>query len=462
MTLGCPDTCSGYENFRCICPDGCSGYDSFTLYRDSCHVNTTARHSLEYVTFVLAIFVFLMSTYLMFRNAGIREDKFAWVHQIQRRLTKHEGIETDSTPDDARLSQMYDSSSDDVRRSGRSGPDTGFSGNTSHSGHLARRLRMNINAQHLLSFWLLVFIKVFAICVIIAESALLFGTSSSWEIPGPKRNFLSFLYATATSSLVMSGHIVLYKWYGSLPNIRHYGKLFGINTFLVRHPDALKYIMLSSGFVTVFLVFLFFLILPVCRPNEIYRWNDGGFSTLAVSAILWAIYFTFLSSLLLRVYHEAKKTVLRRKTVGFGSFAGGHGSFASIAIAMPKGRHAANPQHVSSGSSSGTDPDIVLRKEFASIRFTLYGTLIMSIFGVCIAAILLIGSVAIEELRRNLYIAYGMLNIFGELGAVGLMYFVVFRTNPRFRDSSVDASVPSSSPRPSGAGAGTDVGANNV
>ncbi|GBG27845.1 Hypothetical Protein FCC1311_040682 [Hondaea fermentalgiana] len=269
------------------------------------------------------------------------------------------------------------------------------------------------------------------------------GGVYKWQPRSPARDLLEASYAIAGSALIISGHIVSYKWYQSLPSIRRYGALFGINPLLVKYPFVLKAITLFSSVASVACLVTFILVLPIVEPERTETWAVATLGTLCGAVLSWGFNITYLTHLLLRIYRRAKWTILRRSTLN-----------VQVHSLSSQGIHFGHAGRVAlSIAKDSNEPDAVIYREFRSMRTILYGVLIMVGSGTLIISVLLLGSIFILEMQESLYITFSLVVICCELGALGLIYFAVFRTSERFQgcwpncvctkepeSSSVDAS----------------------
>lgn len=312
--------------------------------------------------------------------------------------------------------------------------------------------RVQLRHQSLLSSWLIALILCFALSSA-GYSILFLRGAYRWQ-RRPVVRLLDFLVASATTCLFCGMWVVAYKWYDSIPSISRYGRLFGVNSCLIRYPWVFfRWCEVMQVFTFLSLQLLLF-VLPQALPDKSKLLNELSFYVLAGNAVFWLGSMTFLVALLHRVFEKSREAVAkgsarkpgpkakagreRAQSASTGARTERTMSTDSLERAVIEAEADADARgpaatddgvSVARRSSAGEDAsrgDDLLR-EYKRMQRTFTCTLIWAWILVSLAGFLLIGSVLYTPFKENLYITVSLLVITAELGASMLLFFVIYR-----------------------------------
>jgi len=416
MVRGCPATCAAGTGpgtgLECVCPPGCSGDDDWYQWPDSCHVNEALRGRIQRASLGLSLVLLVVSLCALWLVSSIRESpwdrmKRAWRLYVMRRQEERASrIRENNEEEGGALVDAADTEKGTAEKSKKT--------------REGRALRLGLRQQGVLSFWLIVCIFSFAVSAFVYEAILIFGDAYRWQSATPKANMLDLSVAISSTFMFLALWVAALKYYQTLPNIRQYGRLFGINSLLVRHPKLYVqwcYLCATLTAATVMGCMFFF---PLAEPSRQKSFDKFGLLALATSLWVWLVSLTFLVVLLVRVFKEAEKSM----------------SQEAKPTQLRKERRESvetsnSPKTETTRRTDGGTP-ISERKngmlvQFRRLRRTLLQALFLAYVFVAFGSITLLLCAFFELFQRNMYIVFSVVALTSGLGLLLVLYFAIFR-----------------------------------
>jgi hypothetical protein len=255
--LGVAGTCvnrtvDGAVRCLCQCPSGYSGSDDWADYGD-CHVKTSLQRALWIANIAMSAVVLLVAVgglvflifFWDFAPDSLRRGSSALAHFGGRSKHSHAGGKSKSSGSSNESPSGWPSPrSNDAPPSSTDAvvvvaapalADTPEPLNRSEQ--KLRRRKLNRQRITLLSLLLL---AIWGGCMIIYYVPFLFGKTRAGHFW-----YQDLAAACATNSLFVALWFFFWTWYSNLPSLRLYGRLFGVDSVLIRRPQLIKAMIVS-------------------------------------------------------------------------------------------------------------------------------------------------------------------------------------------------------------------------
>jgi hypothetical protein len=249
--LGVAGTCvnrtvDGAVRFFCQCPSGYSGSDDWADYGD-CHVKTSLQRALWIANIAMSAVVLLVAVgglvflifFWDFAPPSLRRGSSALAH-FGGKKSKSSGSSSASPSGwpSPRSNDAPPSSTDAVVVVAAPAPALGDTPEPlNRSEQKLRRRKLNRQRITLLSLLLL---AIWGGCMIIYYVPFLFGKTRAGQFW-----YQDLAAACATNSLFVALWFFFWTWYSNLPSLRLYGRLFGVDSVLIRRPRLIKTMIVS-------------------------------------------------------------------------------------------------------------------------------------------------------------------------------------------------------------------------
>jgi hypothetical protein len=250
--LGVAGTCAnrtvdGAVRFFCQCPSGFSGSDDWAEYGD-CHVKMSLQRALWIANIAMSAVVLVTAAgglvflvfFWDFAPPALRRGSSALAHFGGRSKHSHAGGKKSASGSSNESPSAWPSSP--VSNSPPDSTDAVVAVAApaladapepiNRSEQKLRRRKLNRQRITLLSLLLLV---IWGGCMEIYYWPFLFGQTRAGHFW-----YQDLAAACATNSLFVALWFFFWTWYGNLPSLRLYGRLFGVDSILIRRPQLIK------------------------------------------------------------------------------------------------------------------------------------------------------------------------------------------------------------------------------
>jgi hypothetical protein len=337
--LGVAGTCvnrtvDGAVRFFCQCPSGFSGSDDFAEYGD-CHVKMSLQRALWITNIAMSAVVLLaaagglvfLAFFWDFAPPALRRGPTALAHFGSRSKHSHAGGKKSSSGSSNELPSAWPSPP--ISNAPPNSTDAVAPEPINRSEQKLRRRKLNRQRITLMSLLLLVF---FGGSMLIYYVPFLFGQTRAGHFW-----YQDLAGACATNSLFIALWFFFWTWYGNLPSLRLYGRLFGVDSVLIRRPQLIK-VMVACRVVIINVV----TVLLLCGL-DIVGLNSPSQRALLDQLFLWwcfalSVDFTVHSLVLCAVLGKLfdQLVSLSTETLHHGVTGGGESKIFATAVATIK------------------------------------------------------------------------------------------------------------------------------